>query len=887
MREFRAALAILLAFSTPGHAETTSDPLWHLLSTYVLAPDASAIRAEGEQAGDAKGLAALQADLMLLSEGFEAFRDEAQVKESLARLEPRMSPELKPFFKDRDSSLDAVYRTLAVADYTWAKRFADPPCAPAEARRKLLDGRDGLFRTADGLASPWLEALLGPRAAGKSAEQALDQASSHAKMSGSDYARRRALVRRLTLALAGAEGTARAELYCSRAAIFEELAADHRSAEGGAILASRAVARTAPEASVFAVVSGSRRAAATFIDTKAGPVLLTDASVARDGDRPRLFAFTPGAKPAELATSVTRRDEGLGLAVLSYAGDAPRLALADKAAAKDDFVTALGHAEVSGPWTKTSGLVTAANDSAFQTDAVVSVDFTGGPVLNEDGEVAGILTLRPARNEEGSWPMAVPASAISRWLDGEPVPASPEAAAVLNDGTAAVLSRARPGTLTQASLPDWEIGGLPPPPPEPHSVCVKYCDEPSAPSRSAPSRAAPSSSRASDGSAELGQALGNLGAVFILEGIPALFRGIASLFQSKPRPQAQPPQISQYTPPAAREAARGEERPKDPEKAACTLKPAGMPKKIGGETVELKVRLECAGVEEAELAGRTISFSLGWSGKPAKYQAEKAITDAQGYASIFFRVDAGEAPKEGGGPDPAPPAVPAPLLSSRDTGPVDAAAPQPARNDAKTEKPTLALLTTAVGTSPVIRSIARFSGGKVRGSTGLVLIGATVAVELAYEYLKSAPKPVDCEALNESGDTLARFIDGSRLGPGFLDAHEGETKGHTKSEHLRDIDHLKTRFKETDTPSAYDDQPTAERVIKEAIEKNIPRIEFWIAKTKLAGLNPVIFDVRTNQPSVGFGITETDDTPRRKTDVLVVLRRYEDCRILILTSYPK
>lgn len=89
MRSVRAVFSVLLAIAIPVGAETTIDPLWYLLSSYVVRPDEAAVRAEGDGVANAKGLAALQADLLLLSDGFESFRDDAQVKESLARIEPR------------------------------------------------------------------------------------------------------------------------------------------------------------------------------------------------------------------------------------------------------------------------------------------------------------------------------------------------------------------------------------------------------------------------------------------------------------------------------------------------------------------------------------------------------------------------------------------------------------------------------------------------------------------------------------------------------------------------------------------------------------------------------------------------------------------------------
>lgn len=72
MRTVRASLAILLAFAVPVRAEKTSDPLWYLLSTHVLIPDKAAVTANGEDAADAQGLAELQANLLLLSDGFES-----------------------------------------------------------------------------------------------------------------------------------------------------------------------------------------------------------------------------------------------------------------------------------------------------------------------------------------------------------------------------------------------------------------------------------------------------------------------------------------------------------------------------------------------------------------------------------------------------------------------------------------------------------------------------------------------------------------------------------------------------------------------------------------------------------------------------------------------
>lgn len=608
-------------------AETTSDPLWTLLSTYVLTPDEKAAAATGE-AADAKGLAALQADLLLLSEGFEAFRDESQVKESLVRLEPRMSPELKPFFKDRASSLDAVYRTLAVTDYTWATRFPDPPCEPSAKRRALMSSRDGLFQTESGEASPWLVALLGPQAEGRSAEEALDKASTKTRLSAADYEKRRAAIRRLTLALTSekAEGAARSKLYCARAAAFSDLAAHHRSQDAAPVLAAR-VATTKPEESVFIVVWGGRRAAATLLQTKKGPVLVTDADVA---DAPTLFAYAGRSSPVELKTAVLSRHTGLGLAVLSYSDDTrPALSLAASAPAKDDLVTALGHTEPSGLWTKTSGLVTKSGETSFQTDAAISTELTGGPVLNESGEVVGLLVGRPADTEEGRWPVAVPAPVLARWLDNTQADfAAPQIEAIQDAGTAAILNRTNPAPI-EAGLGAWNIPAMGPPPPTPRGVCVSGCNIPSAPSRSYSG----GSSYSGSGGAAMGQALGEAMAplvqALVFQGIPALFRGIGNLFKKKDGAAQSSARAQQKSTPVV--------KPPPPPKPK-PLKPSGIRlssdrlEAAPREVVKLIATVLFTG-DEGSRAGIAVTFSLN-SDKAEFPAGSIASTDSNGVASV-------------------------------------------------------------------------------------------------------------------------------------------------------------------------------------------------------------------------------------------------------------
>lgn len=663
VRTARAALALLLAVAIPVRAETTTDPLWYLLSTYVLAPDAKAVSAGGEGPADAKGLAALQADLLILSDGFEGFRDEGQIKETLERLKPRMSPELAPFFKGRASSLDAIYRTLAVTDYTWARRFPEPPCEPGESRRKLLAGRDGLFQTAKGEASPWLAALLGPQEEGNSAEQALDQASARAKLSGAEYERLRVRARKLTLALASdkAVGAARARLYCARAAAFSDLAASAREKDSGPISAVRAV-RPRPEESVFVVVSKGERAAATLIRSKRGALLVTDAAIVADTDHPSLFAYSEASTPLELTATVIRRQPELGVAVLSYSESLtmPSLGLAEIIPAKDDLVTALGHTVVSGLWTKTSGLVTRTGEMSFQTDAAISPELSGGPVLNEAGEVAGLLVLRPADTEEGRWPVAIPAPVLSRWLDdpASSFAAAPATETIEDAGTAAVLSRAGPSalTLTEAGLGAWHIPNLPPPPSVPNGVCVGNCVDSDSPSSNAPYNG---------------------------PNLWVMLRKLKILLKPAPKKEVELPENRSSTkrktvnPPVQ----AAPKPPPPPPKPVCELIPISGPSKAGANPFEVSVRFSCDD-SKVRLDGHRIKFTFEWDGKKST-QTAIAITGASGLAVLVMQVSNDETkiekvrstselshdeldhydPDVGGPEEPAPPA-PAPLVGA-------------------------------------------------------------------------------------------------------------------------------------------------------------------------------------------------------------------------------
>lgn len=611
----RRALALSLSFviSANAVAETTADPLRHLLRTVSLAPDESAAEETGD--GDRKGLASLQADLRLLADGFESFRDEGQFRENVAPLSDRMSPEVRPFFATRASSLNAVYRTLAVADYTWAARFPEPSCAAVDRRRVILSAKDGLFAGADGKVSPWLDGLLGAASTGLSAEEALDRASSRTPADPAGRERLRARARRLTSALDSdkAVGSARAKLYCERASVYEELA-----------VAAPAVPVPAVPSGVFAVVDGGRASAATLVSSKGSAALVGDASSIAS-DAPRLLARRTDGSILQLTASVVRRDSGLVL-LRAEAAEAAALTPAENPAAKDDVVFAVGHPAASGPWTESSGLVTASEGDWFQTDASLSPEMAGGPVLDASGGLLGVLVMR-----DGERPAALSAAALSRWLDegtlaSAPTPASDDA------GTAAVLTRASAASLTETGLGAWNIPNLPPAPPEPRGVCVAHCDVPSG--GSSYSRSSPSSTDSNSGGAELGQAIGQAMApvvqMMIFEGIPALFRGIGKLFSKKPSTQRPPPDNRSTT---------KSPEPK-PEKKEPPLRPVSLalsvdrPVLAQGESIGATATVGFDGTKGSK-AGVLVSFTVNPAGK---LDCPSARTDASGIARTTCRA---------------------------------------------------------------------------------------------------------------------------------------------------------------------------------------------------------------------------------------------------------
>jgi len=547
---------LLLAGALPARAaDAPRDPLAVLVELLSAPIDEMAAAAPGAPAENSEHLARIQGGLIAAAEGYESLRAPAHAAAAQSALTKETDPALKPFLKNRDASLDAIYRTLAVVDYTWALRFPPAACAATERRRALLQAPDGLFVDPDvGDLSPWMARLLGPSSFGRSPEEALDQASQSLKLTPSTYEKLRVRASHLTeeLAAGSTPGEARGRLYCERADLFEQLARAHR-VEHGPTLASLKTGseETDAAASVFLVAapngSDYRALGAGFlIQTEKGAKFVTDAAIARGHEK--LYAFAHPASDGKLGEPIPvvieRIANGIGPAVGKFdrAIDAPPLNLAETSPAPDELVRGLGPLRMAGPWTVTQGLVTGAGSATFQSDAVLSAEMAGSPVLNDRGEVAGLMIRR------GEDVTALRIEKLRAFLEGRSGEASDaEFIASRNSGSASLLTTARPmdeyawsapgASAIESGLPtnlggvSWEggggVGGFRP---------TGYAGPPSGYS----SGFAPRSSGYSDGGSaerignDLGSALGDAAGKLMVYGMQKLFQGIYSLFHPQP-----------------------------------------------------------------------------------------------------------------------------------------------------------------------------------------------------------------------------------------------------------------------------------------------------------------------------------------------------------------
>lgn len=658
-------LAVLLAFGPiPAEArEPVFDALSHLLNEYAGPVDEKAAEAPpGENAPPGIKLAQVQSDLALMAEGFETFRHPSHSSQAIATLPETIIPELKPYFKDRDSSLDTIYRSLAVTDYTWAARFPEPPCDPQSRRRKLLSAKDGLFTDPKtGALSPWLERLLGPAAAGRTAEEALDTVSGHQTPSARDYELLRLRARKISEALQSekAVGGMRSKLYCARAQAFEDLAAAHQTSAAGPIQAGRGQDRKdsadssgqAASVVLMARVEGPEQyrslGAGIIVDTSHGPRILTDSRLLPDlgEDKPSLRVF---ARPADgktlgpaLAFAMEKIDRPSGVMVGRLEGGEriPALKLAGAEPAKDDLVRAIGHMGGAGAWTVSQGLVTNAGKGTFSTDALLGPDMLGGALLNDQGEVVGLAVLP---NAAGA-PAAVGSSRLREILEG---PSQTAASAVIefiesqNRGSASILTTAMPtigaGLTAPGAKPieaseyiysQTQWGTV-------RGKCMANCGGGS-------SSSGYSSGYDSSGAADLGQALGKAMAplveALIFKGIPALFRGIGSLFSNSKSAPSSPPARSAATwvpvPAPVPAPVKIPEKPKEPLTLTDLTLEVSPASAAPGEKVTLTAR-----VSLNDPAASKANIIVGFKANPVTVVdfdgKAQAKTDASGMATI-------------------------------------------------------------------------------------------------------------------------------------------------------------------------------------------------------------------------------------------------------------
>jgi|GEM_PF-3797829 len=634
-----ALLAALALTAVPSRASAADDPL-----ALTLAATSGGCR--GDEQGAAR-LVCASRQAQGAVEALELFRARAASAEDRNKAAALVAPELAPFFRDRDSALDALYRTLAVLDDSRVLAAGNDSCSARARRAVLLGSSDGLFadpRT--GRASAWLTRLLGPEAAERSAASALDAAAG-TPLADADYERLRARARELSRRILqnGADRSA----LCERARAYTALASAHRFAR--LTPAGRETsAATDPAASVLLLVrlrAGGYDAlgAAVAVDGPRGPRLLTDARLVLDPATGHALTdlatvrLDEGKLSAPAPWTPARADASAGLAEGPVPDGVPALALAEGAPRERDLVSAIGQSGASSLWGRTQGLVSRVGGDWFATDAAVDVGMTGAAVLNADGRLAGVLVLRAARTTDErrlDWPAAVSAPALRRWLSGDALAAPAGPLDVAGLGTASIAG----GAFIDAST-SWNegCGGVGTYIPELnqtiHATCAADCDcsSPSpSPQPSSPApQAAPSAPAGPDYAQQFGAQMGQMMGQYLGNMIgQALFGGGGAA--------AAPPQAPAPVPRAPAPPPKSE-RPQDERKIIGLKLTLDPPDPQPGQTATLTAQLLFNGDDYEDKANVDIDLSAPETGE-ARFLDPMAGADDDGQKSVSLQTDA-------------------------------------------------------------------------------------------------------------------------------------------------------------------------------------------------------------------------------------------------------
>ena len=127
---------------------------------------------------------------------------------------------------------------------------------------------------------------------------------------------------------------------------------------------------------------------------------------------------------SHLQGKVIGRNRFVDLAVISIDGrrsfSTLKMADSDQVNVGEDVLVLGFPGGIRGEVTVTKGIVSAAAEDVFQTDAAINPGNSGGPLINSQGHVVGINTSRLDDPEQGrnieNIGFAIPSNLVSRWL---------------------------------------------------------------------------------------------------------------------------------------------------------------------------------------------------------------------------------------------------------------------------------------------------------------------------------------------------------------------------------------------------------------------------------------------------------------------------------------